>query len=242
MSTPGPKAPSFREWFPNMDNNKLIIFDCDGVLVDSEIIANRFEAEMFTAYGYPITAEECIQRFTGLSISSTRELVQKEAGLSIPLEAFNTAQQNTIDSFEKELIGLMGDVLENLNKQRITRCVASSSPRHRVIYSLQVTKQLSYFDEKHIFTSQQVSKGKPAPDLFLFAAEKMGFNPKNCIVIEDSLAGVEAAKAAGMNVVGFIGGSHARFDWYRKQLINCDIPIMSNSMQILSHISQAKVF
>jgi beta-phosphoglucomutase-like phosphatase (HAD superfamily) len=124
----------------------------------------------------------------------------------------------------------------------VQRCVASSSSGHRVIQSLKLTDQLRFFSEESIFTSQQVSKGKPAPDLFLFAASQMGFAPKNCIVIEDSPAGIEAAKAAGMTVICFLGGSHTHYEWYREKMSIFNIPIARNGPELLSHLQKQFTF
>jgi beta-phosphoglucomutase-like phosphatase (HAD superfamily) len=107
----------------------------------------------------------------------------------------------------------------------INRCVASGSRRERVIRSLEITHQMKYFDEKTIFTAQQVERGKPAPDLFLFAAKQMGVSPQDCLVIEDSCAGIEAAQQAGMSVIGFLGGEHAKFEWYQEPIKVFGIPI-----------------
>jgi beta-phosphoglucomutase-like phosphatase (HAD superfamily) len=111
--------------------------------------------------------------------------------------------------------------------------VASSSPRNRVIRCLELTEQFIYFNDESIFTSQQVSNGKPAPDLFLFAANQMGFNQEDCIVIEDSAAGIEAAISAGMRVIGFLGGGHAHHSWYQDKINAYDIPTAKNSNELL---------
>lgn len=124
-----------------------------------------------------------------------------------------------------------------MGKEKIATCVASSSPRARVIKALNLTKQLDYFTDEAIFTSQQVKNGKPAPDLFLFAAEKMGFKPQNCIVIEDSAAGIEAAIAANMNVIGFLGGSHAQFPWYQERIKSYKILLTHNSVELVRIIN-----
>jgi HAD superfamily hydrolase (TIGR01509 family) len=184
--------------------NKLVIFDCDGVLVDSEIVSNRIDAEALTSFGYAITAEESIRRFTGLNAKAVRQIILNESGIEIPLDYLASQQSLVLKAFETELKPLMKPVLEVINEMKISRCVASSSPRNRVIRCLELTEQFIYFNDESIFTSQQVSNGKPAPDLFLFAANQMGFNQEDCIVIEDSAAGIEAAISAGMRVIGFL--------------------------------------
>ena len=138
-----------------------------------------------------------------------------------------------LNVFEKELHPLIEDVLKILDEYNIERCVASNSTRSQVLQCLKVTNQLRFFLDKDIFTSQQVSRGKPAPDLFLFAAKQMNYLPENCIVVEDSLPGIQAALFAGMRVIGFLGGSHAQYDWYRQKLEAYDILIARDSEQLL---------
>src|SRR4029079_16546138 len=101
---------------------------------------------------------------------------------------------------------------------------------------LNKTNQHSYFKSEHVFTSSQVKKAKPAPDLFLFAAEQMGYDPKDCIVIEDSVAGIQAARAAGMSVIGFLGGTHAKFDWYKERIQSRKLPTANNHQELISII------
>jgi HAD superfamily hydrolase (TIGR01509 family) len=211
---------------------KLVIFDCDGVLVDSEIIASRYEAEVLTSIGYPITTDECIRRFTGLNAATVRQIIFEEAGIEISLDFFAQRQSGLLELLEAELLPLNRAVLNALDERKVSRCVASSSSRTRVIRSLELTKQYTHFNNQSIFTSQQVSKGKPAPDLFLFAAQQMGFSPENCIVVEDSPAGIQAAISAGMNVVGFLGGSHAKYDWYRQKLESYEIPLANDENEL----------
>ena len=127
---------------------------------------------------------------------------------------------------------MVDPVLSQLDGLNITRCIASGSRRERVIRSLEITNQMKYFDEHSIFTAQQVEKGKPAPDLFLFAAKQMGISPKDCLVIEDSVAGIQAAQAACMPVIGFLGGSHAGFGWYQAPVKAFGIPIAHNPHEL----------
>lgn len=214
--------------------NKLVIFDCDGVLVDSEIIANRIDAEALTSIGYEITTEESIKRFTGLNAKMVRQIILNESGKDIPLEYLSSQQPILLKAFEMELLPLMKPVLELVEEMKINRCVASSSPRNRVIRCLELTDQFRFFSDESIFTSQQVLKGKPAPDLFLFAANQMECSPKNCIVIEDSVVGIEAAIAADMKVVCFLGGDHARFEWYQERIEKYNVPIAKNCDALLS--------
>lgn len=212
---------------------KLFIFDCDGVLVDSELIGNHIYAQALTNLGYSISAEECIRRFTGLSDQTAHDIIFSETGIQIPDNFSNLTQQITLNAFETQLQPLIFEFLQSAKEQNFEICVASSSPRNRVIRSLELTHQFPFFSHESIFTSQQVKRGKPAPDLFLFAAEQMGYQPQNCIVIEDSAAGIEAALTAKMDVVGFLGGSHAKSDWYQKMIHSFNIPIAYNSSDLM---------
>lgn len=216
-----------------MNMKKLVIFDCDGVLVDSEIISNRIDAEALTSMGYPITADESIRRFTGLNAKAVCQIILNESGIDIPLDYLIAQQPIVLKAFEAELVSLIKPVLEAIDKKKISRCVASSSQKNRVIRCLELTEQFMYFNDQSIFTSQQVSNGKPAPDLFLFAANQMGFNPEDCIVIEDSSAGIEAAISAGMDVIGFLGGGHAHHHWYQEKIHSYSVPIARNYNELL---------
>lgn len=213
---------------------RLVIFDCDGVLVDSEIISNRIDAEALTSLGYKISTEESIRRFTGLNAKTVRQIILEESGKDIPLDYLISQQPKVLKLFETELHSLIKPILEALEEMKICRCVASSSAKDRVVHCLELTDQFIFFTDQSIFTSQQVSKGKPAPDLFLFAASQMGFSPEDCIVIEDSAAGIEAAIAAEMHVIGFLGGNHAQYNWYQEKINTYNIPMAKNCNELLS--------
>lgn len=187
----------------------LVIFDCDGVLVDSEVLVLGVEAEIFTAAGFPITEDEIAERFTGLSYARMiRELAQ-DFGRPISETLSRDVQEAALARIatDVEPVAGMDGLLSRLTHQR---CVASSSDLGRVSLSLGVAGLLHYFDPQNLFSAQMVENGKPAPDLFLLAAHRMGADPSDCLVIEDSPPGVEAACAAGMKVAGFTAGGHAR--------------------------------
>lgn len=213
-----------------------IIFDCDGVLVDSEAIANRIGVEALRALGCQMTVEESIKRFTGMNDKTERQILYNDFGINLASEFFVDRQLAVLKAFETELKPLMTPVLNILKNKTISRCVASSSPRERVIHSLNLTKQFDFFDENFIFTSQQVTQGKPAPDLFLFAANKMGYLPEHCVVIEDSFAGIEAALAAKMTVIAYLGGSHAQYDWYHQKIKDYKVPVVKTGGELLDFL------
>jgi HAD superfamily hydrolase (TIGR01509 family) len=184
----------------------LVIFDCDGVLIDSEVIANRVKAEELRQLGYAITTEEMIDRFAGISGKETDEAIQHECGFDLPENHRRRVQERILREFHDNLQPIDG-IEEALSALKIPVCVASSSSLERIKLTLTTTKLINYF-EPHIFSAHMVDRGKPAPDLFLFAAAKMGVASDKCLVIEDSVPGVQAAKAAGMRVFGFYGGTH----------------------------------
>jgi HAD superfamily hydrolase (TIGR01509 family) len=187
----------------------LVIFDCDGVLVDSEILFNRIAAEQFTEYGYPIDTETAIARFTGLSTPTMVGIVEAELGRAIPDDFGERCRARANTVFDEELQAVDGiDAVLAANAPR--RCVASSSSPLRIRRSLKSTGLYRHFNDAAIFSAAMVERGKPAPDLFLHAASEMAAAPADCIVIEDSLPGVDAAVAAGMTVLGFVGASHIR--------------------------------
>lgn len=222
---------------------KLVIFDCDGVLVDSEYIASCIFSEALTEYGYPISVEESIKKFTGVSAHDARQLIAKESSIEIPENYWTVLQPKLNKAYETGLTSLMQPVLEILDLLNFSKCVASNSSRSHVLNCLHISNQTSYFQEKTIFTSQQVARPKPAPDLFLFAADKMGFQPEDCVVIEDSEAGAKAAIAAGMDVLIFLGGSHACYDWYKSIFKHYNRPVAASAKELLEtlcHVLEVK--
>ena len=184
----------------------LIIFDCDGVLVDSEVISCRAHADVLSRHGYPITSDEVFERFLGRSTRQANLEIETELGRKLPDDYHAELQDELFGNFERDLEAIRGihDALDRIT-QRV--CVASSGSHQRMRVSLGST---SLYDRlaPNIFSASQVKNGKPAPDLFLFAANEMKVPPKRCVVIEDSVAGIAGARAAGMKVFGFYGGSH----------------------------------
>lgn len=187
----------------------LLIFDCDGVLVDSEMIASRVLAGQLSAAGYPITAAECRAQFTGRAIPDiVREISATGANLPETFEEDLRARDRA--AFERDLRAIP-HVESILRSLPYPRCVASSGSLEKMRFTLGLTGLLSRL-EPHLFSAAMVAKGKPAPDLFLLAANRMGAAADGCTVIEDSVAGVTAAKRAGMRVFGFVGGEHVKGD------------------------------
>jgi HAD superfamily hydrolase (TIGR01509 family) len=183
----------------------LLIFDCDGVLVDSEVLSCRIDAEFLTEIGVPYTAEEIARQFLGVSLKTMISRIESERDCKLPDDFSEKLNRTLFARFETDLKPIEG-VRDAILSLPFPRCVASSSIPERIALSLRVTGLADLFD--NIFSSTQVARGKPAPDLFLHAASRMNTLPEECLVIEDSIAGVQAARAAGMRVIGFVGGSH----------------------------------
>src|SRR5882762_9713911 len=188
-----------------MTKPDLIIFDCDGVLIDSEVLSCRCLSEVLAGYGIELGLGQALDLFLGRSVTAVREHYEV-LGRLIPEQFSAELKTGVHAAFLSGLCPIEGvsSVLEGL---QIPHCVASSSDVDRVSFSLSLTGLAPHF-ERRLYTSQMVERGKPAPDLFLYAAERMKADPRRTLVIEDSISGVRAGKAAGMTVWGFVGGSH----------------------------------
>lgn len=186
----------------------LLIFDCDGVLVDSEVIAREAVAAALAAIGHPLPAEVIGERFVGMSNKDMYAALERDRGA--PLPASFDAEMNRLaaERFARELRAMAGlQPILPLLAQR--KCVASSSTPAMLARKLDWAGLVAWF-EGAVFSTAMVARGKPAPDIFLYAAERMGAAPGHTLVIEDSAPGIAAAKAAGMTAFGFTGGSHCR--------------------------------
>jgi HAD superfamily hydrolase (TIGR01509 family) len=190
---------------PNFD---LIIFDCDGVLVDSEVISCRVHADVLTRHGYPISAEEVHRRFLGRSAYDAAAEVERELGRRLS-ETYDLERRTTLLAALADTVEAVPHLHDALDALDARMCVASSAAHEKIFTTLSRTGLYERF-APNIFSGTQVSHGKPAPDLFLFAAKQMAALPRRCVVIEDSVPGVTGALAAGMTVLGFHGGSHCR--------------------------------
>jgi HAD superfamily hydrolase (TIGR01509 family) len=180
----------------------LVIFDCDGVLVDSERLAVRTEAEILSGLGWPLTETDIVERFVGRSAAYMHQEIEHHLGRSLDWDAEFESRYREV--FEQELVTVPG-VVEALDEITTPMCVASSGSHDKMRFTLGKTGLFDRFDGR-IFSVDEVAHGKPAPDIFLFAAENMGAAPARCAVVEDSASGVTAGLAAGMAVFAFAGG------------------------------------
>jgi HAD superfamily hydrolase (TIGR01509 family) len=181
----------------------LVIFDCDGVLVDSEPIAIRIDAEIFAEFGMPMSEAEIVERFVGRSPSVTWGAIEEHLGRPLPAD-FSARTRAKFDAAYEHNLHAIDGIEEALDQITARTCVASSSDPDRLDHKLRLTGLFDRFAGR-IFSAAEVQNGKPAPDLFLHAARRMGVEPGACAVVEDSQYGVQAARAAGMAAYGYTG-------------------------------------
>jgi HAD superfamily hydrolase (TIGR01509 family) len=183
----------------------VVIFDCNGVLVDSEPIVFAVLADALSRIGISSSAAELAQQFHGRRPADVFAMLARSARRTFPLDFPDTVAADTLRRLRAQLRPV-AHAAHALTWIRGPKAVASSSPIDRVRISLEVTGLLRYF-EPRLFSASEAARGKPAPDLFLLAAKRLNVAPAECIVVEDSVAGVTAAKAAGMQPIGFVGSS-----------------------------------
>ncbi|MCO5732435.1 HAD family phosphatase [Rhizobium sp. SSA_523] len=217
--------------------DSLLIFDCDGVLVDSEPLSIRVLIDAVEAHGGTLDEAEAYRKFLGRSLSNLVQVLDSDFGLSADAAFLERMRRDLYQRFKQELKPIR-DVDAALQVLPYRRCVASSSQPERIRLSLELTGLLSFF-EPHIFSATMVERGKPAPDLFLHAAREMQTDPSRCIVIEDSPAGIRAAQSAGMAVFAFTGGSHADRQEYRAEIAELSPEVTFDAMADLLHLVHA---
>jgi HAD superfamily hydrolase (TIGR01509 family) len=211
-------------------NFDLIIFDCDGVLIDSEMLANRSEVEFLKIFGIEFDLGDYMDRFVGKNTKDVLKGIELLHGIKLSENDWKLVEENTFKIFQTELKPTIG-IFELLASTDKTKCVASSSSLDRLDLTLNITGLFDRFSP-NIFSAEQVDRGKPAPDLFLFAAKQMQVHPNRCVVIEDSLTGVRAGVAAGMTVLGYTGGSHIQPGHQAKLLEEGAIEVFSEMSQL----------
>lgn len=211
-----------------MANPSLIIFDCDGVLVDSEPISIAVLLEMIAKSGVTMSEDDAYDRFLGRSMATISKILHEEYGFAASEADLDEMRTNLYSRFELDLQPIPG-IADTLKKLPQRRCVASSSQPERIRLSLKLTGLIDLLDP-HLFSATMVKNGKPAPDLFLFAANTMNVDPAECLVIEDSPAGIQAAKAAGMRVFAFTGGTHSRGGRLESTLASLDPDLIFDDM------------
>lgn len=209
---------------------KLIVLDCDGVLIDSEKVAQVKFMQLLADRGINIDEETCQKEFTGLTVEAIYSRLSSKFNFSTD-EMYNIENQIEQDLFlkVKPILGVekLLQVLKDLN---LSFCVASNSNPKRINNSLKAAGLLSHFIDENIFSYTMVDNGKPAPDLFWYAAKTLNYFPENCLVIEDSFSGIKAANAAGMRSIAFFGGQHAKKEWYKTRVLEQNPTIACETM------------
>lgn len=183
----------------------LIIFDCDGVLVDTERLTNANMAELITDLGYPISGPECQRRFMGRTLENVQEIVEALIGQALPQDWPDQVRARDLESFKAGVPAIPGisGVLDALDTAGLPYCVGSSGRYQKMRTTLGSAGLLPRL-EGRLFSAEDCARGKPAPDVFLLAARSLGFAPEACVVVEDSLPGVKAARAANMRVFAYV--------------------------------------
>ncbi|MFD7988047.1 HAD family hydrolase [Kitasatospora indigofera] len=183
----------------------LVIFDNDGVLVDSEPISNRLLAEYLTELGFPTTVEDSYRDYMGTAAHRVHDVIGERHGARLPEGFDELFHARVFEAFAAELTAVRGaeQLLKELGQRSVPYCLASSAHHAWIRTALDLTGLRGYVPEERIFSAQDVGVGKPAPDLFLHAARTLGADPARCLVVEDSVNGVLAARAAGMDVYGY---------------------------------------
>lgn len=222
---------------------KCIIFDCDGVLVDSELISNTTMVNYANELGTNITVEFALREFVGKSLSDWMRFIEKEIGKPLPISFEEEFRKRSFDAFKKDLKAIDG-IPELLEKIKIPFCVASSGPSNKIKLNLTTTGLIDKF-EGNIFSCYDINKWKPEPDIFLYAAGQMGFKSSECLVIEDSPSGIQAAKKAGMDVIalahqhslGKIEKENVPIIYHISEIIELIPDAFNQSMKILENHS-----
>lgn len=217
----------------------LVIFDCDGVLVDSETVSIRVLLDGLRSKGLEMDEAEAYRHFLGRSLGTVTRTIREEFGIDADEVFLEDMRHELYARFRAELKPMPG-IAETLDALSFRRCVASSSQPERIRLSLSITGLIGRL-EPNIFSAAMVARGKPAPDLFLHAASQMGADPQNCIVIEDSPAGIEAGHRAGMAVFAFVGGSHAGTPGYRERIDALSPEVVFDAMPDLIHLVQKHI-
>jgi HAD superfamily hydrolase (TIGR01509 family) len=190
-------------------DSRLVIFDCDGVLVDSEAISNRVLAEMLSAEGLPTTLAQARRDYQGLLLADVLSRAQEKLGRILPQDWLDSYETERATAFHRELEPVAGaaETVKRIITAGVAVCVASQGKLAKTRLSLELTGLDGLFAETARFSAYSVANGKPAPDLFLHAAASMGAEPSGCMVVEDTASGVAAAASAGMRALGYAADS-----------------------------------
>ena len=212
----------------------LVIFDCDGVLVDSEELASATLAQAMSLLGIEASAEEIDRRFRGRSLADCVLAIEKQLGKNVPRDFIAHLNTETFNAFKERLtpVAHVRAALTLIQAEGIELCVASSGSLEKMTFTLGLTELLPFFDQR-LFSASEVKHGKPAPDLFLHAANKMSIAIEQSVVVEDSLPGAAGAVAAGARVLGYVAPEHPQEEQHKNQMRDLGAEVFS-SMRDLS--------
>jgi thioredoxin reductase (NADPH) len=211
-----------------MKDIELVIFDCDGVLVDTEKLANKVFIEEVSKYGFKLTEAEAWEYFPGSRFAHCVAIVEDMNGRKLPAEFTDIYKKRSAEVFAMEVQPIPG-VEQVLSKLKLPKVVASNGPKHTIKANLITSGLIRYFDEEHLFSAYEIQKWKPDPDLHLAVSKHFGINPANCLVIEDSVPGAQAAISAGMHVLGFL------HDGRNQKLFSIDIPRFDHMEELFKY-------
>jgi HAD superfamily hydrolase (TIGR01509 family) len=191
-----------------LSGRRLVIFDCDGTLVDSEEISTEVLARSLTEHGLPTTPEDARRKYRGLLLSEIDVRARQELGAPLPEGWLKRFELDRAERFRRELRPVRGaaETVRRIKAAGIAVCVASQGKLEKTRLTLELTGMRELFAEERLFSAWSVARGKPAPDLFLHAASSIGVEPRDCVVVEDSPSGIEAARAARMYAIGYVPG------------------------------------
>lgn len=213
---------------------KLIIFDCDGVLIDSEMLSAESEVAFLKTLGHAFHVEDYLKKFIGLDSPSVHRALEKAVGQPFPKDFTTNLERHKVQAFSTKLHPLLMDILMQEPLASFPKAVASNSTKDYIVEAMKTTGMEPLFPKEHIFTFEDVAKGKPAPDVYLLAARTMGVAPDDCLVVEDSPAGIQAALAANMSVIAYGGGGHAGFSWYQERLLAFNLPLAQTPQELMT--------
>lgn len=212
----------------------LLIFDFDGVIVDSELIIRKVLNEYIEKLGVKVKNRD---EFIGIGGSMLIKKIEDMSGVTITELMIHKYYKGLFETLSREIKPLLFDTINKLKQQGFKYCIATNSIREQVDFCLKMVNMNHYFSDDNIFTIEQVRNGKPAPDLFLLAADSFQVNTKQCLVIEDSPSGVLAARAADMDVVAFMGGGHAKSGEYINKIMEHQAMLLPDESALLNHLS-----
>lgn len=215
---------------------KLVIFDYDGVIADSEIVFHTIFIEELKKVGVEITSEELSRKFSGNSTTPFDKKIFEYCRVTLPESFYSETSKKVFDNAKKvKLNPNLTELLEKLTSRDIKYCIASGARREWVLKTMKILNIDGYFPNNKVFTSESVEKGKPSPDIFLHVLDRYDLNKDDCLIIEDSLNGLMAGLASGIKTIAYTGGSHITTE-YMKDINKLYIEVVNNLLDVTKHL------